>query len=33
MAKNTGQDYRLSSVDGRTQSRNPFNGNWKQARD
>lgn len=28
MAKNSGQDYRRGSVDSRTQSKNPLNGNW-----
>lgn len=28
MARNTGQDYRRGSVDNRTQSKNPVNGNW-----
>ncbi len=28
MAKNTGQDYRHGSVDNRTQTKNPVNGNW-----
>lgn len=28
VAKNTGQDYRRGSVDSRTQSKNPVNGNW-----
>ena len=28
MAKNTGQDHRRGSVDNRTQSKNPANGNW-----
>lgn len=28
MATNTGKGYRQGSVDNRTQSKNPMNGNW-----
>ncbi|HWT13668.1 MAG TPA: hypothetical protein VN231_12995 [Allosphingosinicella sp.] len=34
MARNTGEGYRIGSVDGRTQVRNPVTGDWtKRDRD
>ena len=33
MAKNTGKDFRIGSVDGRSQVRNPKTGQWVKRND